>query len=170
MVRLVNTLDRAIGSLITEDVQQLNELLNSFVTDAQADCAALVDRTGRLLTHAGDTGAMDNLTFASLVAGDFAASDQLARLLGEEEFSSLYHAGEGRSMYLADIAGWGILAALFDGKTTLGMIRLRSKTVVPKIAEVFEMISTRPKTAANTLGMDTAWVNEAEDEIDKLFG
>lgn len=159
-----------IGSLVEDDIRQIGGLLDTFIEGTQADCAVIVDRTGRMLTYAGNTGAMDNITFASLVAGDFAASDQLARLLGEEEFSSLYHAGEGRSMYLADISGWGILAALFNGRTTLGMIRLRSKTVVPKIAEIFEMISTRPKTEETTLGMDNAWVSEAEDEIDKLFG
>ncbi|MGQ0562056.1 MAG: roadblock/LC7 domain-containing protein [Gemmatimonadota bacterium] len=159
-----------IGSLVEADVQQLDALLNAFVTDSQAYCAAVVDRSGRLINLTGDAGAMDNLTFASLVAGDFAASDQLARLLGEEEFSSLYHAGEGRSMFLADVAGWGILVALFDGKTTLGMIRLRSKTLVPKLAEVFETIAARPQVSAATPGMDNSWVTEAEDEIDKLFG
>lgn len=158
-----------IDTLIESDVQQLGELLNGFVSDAHAHCAVLVDRSGRLLTMAGDTGAMDNITFASLVAGDFAASDQLARLLGEEEFSSLYHAGEGTSMFLADVSGWGILAALFDGQTTLGMIRLRSKTLVPKIATLFEMIAARPRLSAATPGMDETWVSEAEDEIDKLF-
>lgn len=158
-----------IGSLSIADVEELNRLLHSFVSEAQAFCAVLVDRSGRLLTQAGDTGAMDNITFASLVAGDFAASDQLARLLGEEEFSSLYHAGEGRSMYLADISGWGILAALFDSKTTLGMIRLRSKTVVPKVADVFQAIAARPKSETIP-GMDNTWVTEAEDEIDRLFG
>lgn len=157
-----------IGTLIEADIQQLNELLDGFIGATQAHCAVLVDRSGRLLTQAGDTGAMDNITFASLVAGDFAASDQLARILGEEEFSSLYHAGEGQSMFLADVSGWGILAALFDGKTTLGMIRLRSKTVVPKLAEVFNTIATRPKMAIP--GMDHTWVSEAEDEIDRLFG
>jgi predicted regulator of Ras-like GTPase activity (Roadblock/LC7/MglB family) len=159
-----------IGSLVEGDMTQINGLLESFTTDAQAYCAALVDRTGRLLAVAGDAGEMDSTSFASLVAGDFAASDQLARLLGEEEFSSLYHAGDGRSMFLADISGWGILAALFDRKTTLGMIRLRSKTLVPKLAAVFESIAARPKPIARNLGMDTTWVTEAEDEIDKLFG
>ena len=143
-------------------------MLNTFIGDSQAHCAVLVDRSGRLLTQAGDTGAMDNITFASLVAGDFAASDQLARLLGEEEFASLYHAGEGRSMYLADISGWGIVAALFDGKTTLGMIRLRSKTLIPQLATLFETIAARPKAAI--IGMDNTWVSDAEDEIDRLFG
>jgi predicted regulator of Ras-like GTPase activity (Roadblock/LC7/MglB family) len=159
-----------VGSLVEGDVQQINSLLGGFTTDTNAYCAALVDRSGRLLAVAGDAGQMDSTSFASLVAGDFAASDQLARLLGEEEFSSLYHAGDGRSMFLADISGWGILAALFDRKTTLGMIRLRSKTLVPRLASVFESIAARPKPIARDLGMDNKWVTEAEDEIDKLFG
>jgi predicted regulator of Ras-like GTPase activity (Roadblock/LC7/MglB family) len=159
-----------IGSLIEADIEQFDALLNNFVAEAQPYCASLVDRSGRLLALAGDSGAMDNVTFASLVAGDFAASDQLARLLGEEEFSSLYHAGDGRSMFLADISGWGILAALFDSKTTLGMIRLRSKTLVPRLVAVFDGIAARPKRSAASPGMDNSWMSEAEDEIDKLFG
>ncbi|HEX6560121.1 MAG TPA: roadblock/LC7 domain-containing protein, partial [Longimicrobiales bacterium] len=158
-----------VDSLIESDIRQLGDLLDGFIAEARAHCAVLVDRSGRLLTQAGDTGAMDNITFASLVAGDFAASDQLARLLGEEEFSSLYHAGEGRSMFLADVSGWGILAALFDGHTTLGMIRLRSKTLVPKIATLLHAIATRPRLSEATPGMDENWVSQAEDEIDKLF-
>ena len=159
-----------IGTLTESDVQQLDRLLNSFVADARASCAVLVDRSGRQLTKAGDTAALDSATFASLVAGDFAASDQLARLLGEDEFSSLYHAGEGNSMFLADVSGWGILAALFDGNTTLGMIRLRSRLVVPRLAAVFAEIAARPKQSALSLGMDNNWLSEAQDEIDRLFG
>lgn len=159
-----------IGTLTEGDVQQLDRLLSTFVTEARASCAVLVDRSGRQITKAGNTAALDAATFASLVAGDFAASDQLARILGEDEFSSLYHAGERNSMFLADVQGWGILAALFDGKTTLGMIRLRSKLVVPKLAAVFADIAARPKQSALSLGMDDNWLSEAEDEIDRLFG
>lgn len=159
-----------IGTLTEGDVQQFDRLLSSFVAEARAFCAVLVDRSGRQITKAGNTAALDAATFASLVAGDFAASDQLARILGEEEFSSLYHAGEGNSMFLTDVHGWGILAALFDGKTTLGMVRLRCKLVVPKLAAVFAQIATRPKQSALSLGMDNNWLNEAEDEIDRLFG
>ena len=157
-----------LGSLSESDAARFTTLLGTFVEETQAFCALLCDRTGRLLTQSGDTGAMDNTTFASLVAGDFAASDQLAKLLGEEEFSSLYHAGEGRSMYLADVSGWAILAAVFDGKTTLGMIRLRSRTTVPKLLEIFREINERP-AAPSGIGMDTNWLDEAGDEIDRLF-
>lgn len=157
-----------IGSITETDAVQLTSLLESFVGETQAHCALLCDRSGRLLGQSGDTQSMDNITFASLVAGDFAAADQLARLLGEDEFSSLYHAGEGRSMYLADVSGYGILAALFDGQTTLGMIRLKSRSTVPRLITLFEQIAQRPRTAA--FGMDNNWMAEAEDEIDRLFG
>jgi predicted regulator of Ras-like GTPase activity (Roadblock/LC7/MglB family) len=158
-----------IGSLSEIDAQHLTSLLNTFIAETHADCAVLCDRSGRLLIKSGDTGAMDNVTFASLVAGDFAASDQLARLLGEEEFSSLYHAGDARSMYLADVSGYSILAAVFDGRTTLGMIRLRSRTIVPRLVELFEEMANRP-TSKMGIGMDANWMSEAEDEIDRLFG
>ncbi len=158
-----------IGSITENDAAQLTTLLNSFIAETQARCALLCDRSGRLLMKTGDTGAMDNITFASLVAGDFAASDQLARLLGEDEFSSLYHAGEGRSMFLADVSGYSILAAVFDAKTTLGMIRLKSRTTVPRLVTVFDEMAKRPRTAVG-FGMDNNWMAEAEDEIDRLFG
>ena len=150
------------------DVEQLEQILSGFLGETQAKCAALVDRTGRLLTSVGDTGSMDRIIFASLVAGDFAASDQLATLLGEPEFSSLYHQGEGRSMYLADIAGWAILAALFDGRTTLGMVRLKSKAAVPKFASLFADFAAR-KPALQSVELQEEWVSEAETEIDRLF-
>lgn len=158
-----------IGSLSEIDAQRLSTLLTTFVGDTHAACALLCDRSGRLLVKTGDTGNMDNTTFASLVAGDFAASDQLARLLGEEEFSSLYHAGDGRSMYLADVSGYSILATLFDGRTTLGMIRLKTRTVVPMLVELFEEMA-RNSSATSGIGMDANWMSEAEDEIDRLFG
>jgi predicted regulator of Ras-like GTPase activity (Roadblock/LC7/MglB family) len=158
-----------IGSLSETDAALLTSLLDAFIGETHAHCALLCDRSGRLLTESGNTGAIDRITFASLVAGDFAASDQLARLLGEEEFSSLYHAGEGRSMYLADVSGYSILAAVFDASTTLGMIRLRSRTTVPKLSAVFDGMAARASTSVD-VGMGENWMSEAEDEIDRLFG
>jgi len=159
---------QAITSVGTEDLEQLDGLLNVFLGETQARCALIVDRSGRLLTAAGDTAALDRITFASLVAGDFAASAQLATILGEREFSSLYHHGGDRSMYLADIAGWAILAALFDGRTTLGMIRLKTRSVVPKLAGRFEAIATRA-AAPGISEFSGAWAEEAESQIDRLF-
>ena len=75
-----------VHSLGPQDVERLDSLLTTFVVESQVKCALLLDRTGRLLTTAGDVAGLDGTSFASLAAADFSASDQLAVLLGEQEF------------------------------------------------------------------------------------
>ena len=157
-----------IAFLGAEDVRQLDELLGGFLAQTRARCAVLCDRSGRLLTAQGDLSGLDQTTFASLAAGDFAASGQLAAIVGERDFASLYHHGAERSMFLADVGGAVILAVLFDKRTTLGMIRVRTKTLVPACAALFEQLKLRgPK--GSLVHLESGWAAEAESEIDRLF-
>jgi predicted regulator of Ras-like GTPase activity (Roadblock/LC7/MglB family) len=158
----------SLSYLGVDDVRAFEELLNEFVTDTGALCTMLVDRTGRMLAEAGDTDWLDSVGFASLVSADFAASDQLAALLGEQEFASLYHHGAERSMFLAEIGGAAILAALFDTRTTLGMVRITTKSLVPRFAECFVRLAERGPSG-HVVHMQPGWANEAETEIDRLF-
>lgn len=158
----------SVGFLGQQEHQRLDDLLASYLREANVRTAMLLDRAGRLITQAGERGAFDVITFASLAAADFAAGDQLAVLLGDREFASLYHHGEHQSMYLADIGGRAILAALFDAHTTLGLVRVMSRRYVPQLDEVFEDVAARG--IHGRLGhMDAEWVEEVEGEIDRLF-
>jgi predicted regulator of Ras-like GTPase activity (Roadblock/LC7/MglB family) len=157
-----------IGSIGADDLALFQQLLSTFLTETQARCVVLVDRTGRLLATAGDTGGFDQITFASLAAADFAASDQLAELLGEEEFSSLYHHGERHSMYVADLSGWAILVTLFDRRTTLGMVRVKARVITPRFHEAFENLAERGPSGA-VVPMEVGWADDAVSEIDRLF-
>lgn len=157
-----------IAFLGAEDVRELDALLARYLVDTRARSALLLDRSGRLLTAAGDLEDLDQTTFASLAAGDFAASDQLAAHLGEPEFTSLYHHGRAHSMFLADVGGTVILAVLFDQRTTLGMIRVRTRQVVPVCAALFEQLRLRGPRGS-LIHLESGWAAEAESEIDRLF-
>ena len=157
-----------IGALGTDDVRRFDELLGGFVAETNAHAVLLCDRTGRLLCSAGRARELDETTFASLASADFSASDQLAALLGEAEFTSLYHHGAERSMFLADIAGTAILAVLFDTRTTLGMVRIKTKGVVPRFAEQFALMAQRGPTGS-VVHMEAEWAAEAESSVDALF-
>ncbi len=157
-----------IASIGSADIEQIDAVLRSFIRETSSRCAILVDRTGRLLTAIGDTGGLDQITFASLAAADFEASDQLALLLGEQEFTSLYHHSTRQSMYLADVGGLAILAALFDRKSTLGLIRLRTTRIVERLAQQFETMAERGP-AGPVVQMEVGWAEEVESEIDRLF-
>jgi predicted regulator of Ras-like GTPase activity (Roadblock/LC7/MglB family) len=116
----------------------------------------------------GEEPSFDPTAFASLTAADFSANDQLARMIGEPEFGSLFHQGEKESMYLADIARRVILVVLFDNRTTLGLVKLRVRQTVLDLRQVFEDMFTRG--AAGQPKVETGFLGEAEDELDKLFG
>jgi predicted regulator of Ras-like GTPase activity (Roadblock/LC7/MglB family) len=128
----------------------------------------------------GEAPAFDATAFASLTAADFSANDQLARLIGERDFTTLFHQGERESMYLADVARRIILVVLFDNRTTLGLVRLKLKGVVDELSRVFEGVFARPSNGrgadpiaaslARSLGVAPAdLLAGAEDEIDRLF-
>ena len=94
----------ASWSFTEDDYGAITQALHRFLYESNARCALLVDRTGQLVTTVGEQPTFDPTAFATLTAADFSANDQLARLIGETDFNTLFHQGEKESMYLADVA------------------------------------------------------------------
>ena len=126
----------------------------------------MAQRTGQMVATVGEAPAFDPTAFASLTAADFSANDQLAKLIGESDFTSLFHQGEKESMYLADVARRVILVVLFDNRTTLGLVRLKMKETVIELTQLFEQVFARPAAGQ---GGAPGLLAGADDEIDKLF-
>jgi predicted regulator of Ras-like GTPase activity (Roadblock/LC7/MglB family) len=156
----------ASWSFTEDDFAAITQSLQAFLKDSNARCALLVDRTGQLVATVGEQPKFDPTTFATLTAADFSANDQLAKLIGENDFNSLFHQGEKESMYLADVARRVILVVLFDNRTTLGLVRLKMKETVTELAKLFDEVFKRGSTGA---GAKPHLLAGADDEIDKLF-
>ena len=157
----------ASWSFTEDDFNSITHTLQRFLYEANARCALLVDRTGQLVATVGEQPTFDPTAFATLTAADFSANDQLARLIGENDFQSLFHQGEKESMYLADVARRVILVVLFDNRTTLGLVRLKMKAVVDELAALFEQVFSRG--AEGGQAAQPSLLAGADDEIDKLF-
>src|SRR5213596_4255903 len=156
----------ASWSFSESDFKQIQQHLQAFLKESNARCALLVDRTGQLVATVGEQPKFDPTTFATLTAADFSANDQLAKLIGENDFNSLFHQGEKESMYLADVARRVILVVLFDNRTTLGLVRLKMKITVEELNQLFAVVFQRAKEPR---GSTTGLLSGAEDEIDKMF-
>jgi predicted regulator of Ras-like GTPase activity (Roadblock/LC7/MglB family) len=157
----------ASWSFTEDDFGAITSSLQKFLLDSNARCAMLVDRSGQLVATVGEQPKFDPTAFATLTAADFSANDQLAKLIGESDFNSLFHQGEKESMYLADIARRVILVVLFDSRTTLGLVRLKMKETVHDLTRLFDEVFSRGTSGqAQPPGL----LSGAEDEIDKLFG
>src|SRR5438045_9137656 len=102
----------ASWSFTEDDFAAITESLNRFLHESSARCALLVDRSGQLVATVGEQPKFDPTAFATLTAADFSANDQLAKLIGETDFDSLFHQGEQASMYLADGPRRGVRVVL----------------------------------------------------------
>lgn len=153
-------------SFTEEDFTAISQVLQRFLFDSSARCALLVDRSGQLITTVGDRPTFDVTAFATLTAADFSANDQLARLIGERDFNTLFHQGERESMLLADVARRVILVVLFDNRTTLGLVRLKMRSVVEALGGVIDRVFQRGQATAH---LRPALLVDIDDEIDRLF-
>src|SRR4026209_3038061 len=151
----------ASWSFTEDDFAAITQSLQRFLHDCNARCALLVDRSGQLVATVGEQPRFDPTAFATLTAADFSANDQLARLIGEKDFQSLFHQGEKESMYLADVARRVILVVLFDTRTTLGLVRLKMKPRVEELTQRFAQVFARHAAGP----APTNILADADDEI-----
>ena len=155
----------ASWSFTEDDFGAITQSLQRFLYDSNARCALLVDRTGQLVATVGEQPTFDPTAFATLTAADFSANDQLAKLIGETDFNTLFHQGERESMLLADVSRRVILVVLFDNRTTLGLVRLKMRQTVDDLSKLFDAVFSRGQSGAGQPNV----LADADDEIDRLF-
>ncbi|HER43870.1 MAG: roadblock/LC7 domain-containing protein [Candidatus Krumholzibacteriota bacterium] len=161
---------RTNWKVFEEDYWAINTTLQELLKNSNARSILLLDKTGQMISNVGDEPHFDLHSFASLCAADFEANAQLANLIGEQDFSTLYHQGSNESMYLARVAGNIILVILFDKKTTLGLVRLRAKKAVDNLDTVLRRLFDKLEYENEELSeFDEEFAAEADLEIDSLF-
>ena len=111
-------------------------ILRKLMVDAFAKVVFLVDKNGTLLASSGDAAGFDTTSLASLAAGNIAATGGLANLIGEKEFSILFHEGERDNMHISVVGERLILVVIFDRRSSVGLVRLRVRTATERLSLV----------------------------------
>jgi predicted regulator of Ras-like GTPase activity (Roadblock/LC7/MglB family) len=118
------------------EYEALLSALRKLLVDASAKVVFLVDKNGTLLASVGDAAGFDTTSLASLAAGNIAATGGLANLIGEKEFSILFHEGERDNMHLSVVAERLILVIVFDRRSSVGLVRLRVRQATARLTAV----------------------------------
>lgn len=150
-----------------KDVDGLNQELDGFLELSQARAAFVIDREGHLVTRRGECGDGSLESIAALVAGSFAATREMARLMGEQEFSTMVHQGRRDSIQICLVGDRALFAAVFDGRTNLGLVRWHSRESCERLAGLFQRIVERVDEPGSALPSDFG--KDAAAALDKLF-
>jgi predicted regulator of Ras-like GTPase activity (Roadblock/LC7/MglB family) len=127
------------------DAARIDGVLRRFLADSSSAAALLIDRSGQPLAETGTARTLDVGSIGALAAGAFASTAALARLLGESEFSVLFHEGVRESMHVCAVGEHTILLVIFDERTTIGMVRLFAREAAASIGTILEETRRRPK-------------------------
>ena len=122
------------------DLEKIEACLSKMVVSSLAHFVLLIDRSGQLIGHHGHTPDIDILALAALTAANFGATAEIARLLGEEEFTLLFHKGRSENVYFSAIGEHTIMVTLFDDKTSLGLIRLKISQITEELSGILSSI------------------------------
>ena len=119
-----------------EDIE--NILQNDFM-ELGVHCVVLIDMAGNIIASL-DNGEMtqDIYSLAALAAGNFGAVSAMAKIVGEDEFSLLFHKGEKENIHFSKVIDDFLLISIFGKETSLGFLRLKVAEANKKIKVILE--------------------------------
>jgi predicted regulator of Ras-like GTPase activity (Roadblock/LC7/MglB family) len=154
-----------------EQIEKIERTLERLIKSAQAKCVLLVDKDGHLITRQGFTQSLDTTALAALLAGSFASTREIARLLGEPEFSVLFHQGKKDHVHISLVGERTILAVTFDDRTTIGMVRLYAKDAADDLQKILssDHHPTEKIDEDKKIEQDPEFSSSLENRLDDIF-
>lgn len=157
-------------TMYEEEFRLIDAELSKLHQQANAKVTFLVDKNGQLISSIGDIQDIDTTSLASLTAGNIAAAGGMANLLGEKEFSVLFHEGENENIHISLIGERIILVVIFDKRSSLGLVRLRVKKSSEVFAQIFDKIFKKvERERVVKEAPRSPFAEITEEDIDKLF-
>lgn len=149
-----------LPQLIEEDMRVLDGALRDLITRSEASAALLIDKGGFLITQLGADDSLDTTTVAALSAGAFCANKEIASLIGEEGFASVYQQGGKQSLLVANVDDYSLLCVLFKSATGVGAVKYYAGDTVKQIATQLQKATERNPDS----GLDLSVLNVADTE------
>jgi len=114
--------------------ERIELILNDELISLGVSCVLLIDFAGNILTNLDDGKTHhDVYSLAALAAGNFGAVNEMAKIIGEEDFSLLFHKGEKESIHFSKITDDLLLLTIFGKDVSLGFLRLKVAEAIRKI-------------------------------------
>src|ERR687886_690462 len=123
-----------------EEVRQIEECLARLVEDTSGNYVLLLDKSGQVIASQGDTNRQDTTALGALIAGTFASSREVAKLLREKDFKMLFQQGVRENLFIALIAEQWILTIIFNKETHIGLVKVLIKKATEELARILQRV------------------------------
>jgi len=159
-------MSKAGTALSSEQVQQIERALASYVEEAGVKTVLLVDPDGHLISMCGEPGAIDPVAFGALISANFASTQQIATQMGEKEFDAFFIQGKDQDLYLRSVSSHAVLVSIFARTTTLGMVKVFAERTAKTLVDVLATSGGEQEG----LSIGGGFADSALAELDKVLG
>ena len=117
--------------------ESIETILSEELIELGVRCVLLIDLAGNIIVNLDDGDLEHDIySLAALAAGNFGAVSAMAKIVGEEDFSLLFHKGESESIHFSKIDDELLLVTIFGKDVSLGFLRLKVTEATKKIKEI----------------------------------
>jgi predicted regulator of Ras-like GTPase activity (Roadblock/LC7/MglB family) len=148
------------------EFKRISAILAKMQNELRAQLVLLISRSGQPIVISGPAENIDCTALASLAAANLAATDGLANIVGEREFSVLVHQGSRRSIFISDLLKRFSLVLVFDATASSGLVRYKCKRTTLLLEEVIRDFQRRIEKAETVMGLPQF----TDEEIEELLG
>jgi len=135
-------------------------------SELRAQLVLLINRSGQPIVISGAADNIDCTALASLAAANLAATDGLANIVGEREFSVLVHQGRRRSLFISDLLKRFSLVLVFDASASSGLVRYKCKRTTLLLQDVIRDFQRRIERTEPVMSIPQF----SDEEIEELLG
>jgi predicted regulator of Ras-like GTPase activity (Roadblock/LC7/MglB family) len=148
------------------DFVRINAILGKMQQELRAELVLLISRSGQPIVISGSAETIDCTALASLAAANLAATDGLANIVGEKEFSVLIHQGHQRSLFISDLMKKFSLVLVFDASSSSGMVRYKCKRTIQLLEDVIRDYQRRMEKPETLISAPLF----SDEELEQLLG
>ncbi|MGB5984449.1 MAG: roadblock/LC7 domain-containing protein [Desulfobacterales bacterium] len=125
-----------LGEKQLDDIEQV---LKDDIVELGVNCVFIIDMAGNIIANL-DNGQMkhDIYSLAALAAGNFGAVSAMAKIIGEDEFSLLFHKGKNENIHFSKILNDFLMITIFRNEVSLGFLRLKVAEAIEKLNKILD--------------------------------
>jgi predicted regulator of Ras-like GTPase activity (Roadblock/LC7/MglB family) len=147
-----------LPQLIEEDIGELNSVLQELLIKSDAGVTLIIDKGGFIITECGRGMEFDSMTLSALSAASYAATEGIAQVIGEHNFSSVYQQGDTFSILVNNVDEFCLLAVIFKATLSVGAVKYYATDTIKKIAAQLQVAQKRSPNQ----GLDLSMLNMAD--------
>jgi len=121
-----------------EQLDKTEDILEKNLIENGVKSAIVLDMAGHIIASCKSKDCTHDIySLAALAAGNFGAVSAMAQIVGEEEFSLLFHKGADENLHFSKISEELLLITTFGNEVSLGFLRMKISESLNVIRSIF---------------------------------